>query len=136
MRPEAPPAKPYHYQEYPCIMYPSTEMLATGMKRNQTANDAEDEAKFIHIGYQRTQAAEPVVPDTATKEEALAQQQAVFDAAWRTKTIEIQGLQKNLDAVTNDRDRIKADRDLIARRLAEITEKIAADKRAAKQAGA
>lgn len=133
MRPAAPAPKPkYVYQEYPKTLYPSTALLAKGLHRTKVANSEAEESAIVKEGYQATQAAPPVVEHTATKEEALAKQQAQFDAAWDKKVSELAGVRAELGNLQTYMANLQSDRDMLAKRLATVTEKIAAEKKAAK----
>lgn len=124
MRPAPEPAKPvYQHQDYPKCMYPSTALLAKGIKRTKEAKSEEDQATLEAQGYQTTVAAPPVVAHTATKEEALAKQKEQFDAAWDTKVSELRTLQTAHDKLVKQVEDLRAEREFLNKRLGKLTEK-------------
>ncbi len=124
MRVAPPPAKPvYKYQEWPAIMYPTTDLQAKGVVRTKIANSETEESALTKQGFQRTQAPPPYVAPNSTKEEALALQASVYDAAFRQKGAELAALQMKLSALAIQFDLLKTDRDTIARKLAHLTKR-------------
>ncbi len=124
MRVAPPPApKPYQFQQYPSIQYPSTELQAKGVIRTRIANSETEEKALAQQGYQRTQAPPPYVAPNSTKEEALALQASVYDAAFRQKGAELAAVQMKLSALAIQFDLLKTDRDTLARKLAHLTKR-------------
>jgi hypothetical protein len=129
MRVAPPPARPkYVHIEHPAIMYPSTELQAKGIARTKIANSEAEEAALIKQGYQRTQAPPPYVAPSSTKEEALALQASVYDAAFKQKAAELAAVQAKLSALASQFEIQKTERDQLARRLAHLTKRPTSDK--------
>ncbi len=124
----APKPKPYVFQEHPKVMHPSTEMLAAGLKRTKTANSPEEEAALIEQGYQTTQADPPVVAPEMTKDQALEQVRAQFDASWAQKVGELAAANQTIAALQEKYDNLLIDRDTLAKRLTKLTTKPEAKK--------
>ncbi len=124
MRTPPPAPKPaYIHQVYPLIQYPSTELQAKGVIRTKIANSEAEEKSLASQGYQRTQAPPPYVAPNSTKEEALALQSSVYDAAFKQKNAELAAVQMKLSALAIQFDLLKTDRDSLARKLAHLTKR-------------
>ena len=122
-QPPTPPKPAYVHQTHPRIMYHSNPAV----KRTQNALDAAHEEVLISQGYQREAPDPPIVTPEMTKEEAIAQLQTQFDAAWSNKMREIAGLTEQLNNLQSGYFDLKADRDTLAKRLAKLTERKATE---------